>query len=880
MSLAIGEDRETSKRDDMSQLRPLTRYNSISGGCANVWQRFTERARRVVFFAQEEAGRLGENYVSTEHLLLGLVRESDSVAARILETLGVSASRVRTEIERQVTKGDGRTGPDMQLTPRAKRVIDLAYDEARQLNNNYIGTEHLLLGLIRENDGLAGRVLAKFGVDLDRTRREVRRLQDQEPATAGARTGASTAAPSRSNSRTPALDEYGRDYTVMAKEDKLDPVVGRSAEIERVVQILSRRTKNNPVLVGEPGVGKTAIAEGLAIRIIEGDVPEILADKRIVALDMPGLVAGTKYRGEFEERMKRVMEEVRRADGQIVLFIDELHTLVGAGAAEGAIDASNIMKPALSRGELQCIGATTRDEYRKYIERDAALARRFQMVKVEQPSVEEAVEILKGLRSRYESHHKVEITDHALEAASRLSDRYITDRFLPDKAIDLIDEASSRVRLRAATAPQTLRDARHELADIERQLAVVAEKSDFDRATFLEEQKGFLTTRISDLQAQWEEKRASIPLIVGEDEIAQIVTSWTGIPVSRLVETETQKLLQMESALHKRVISQDEAIIAVSKAVRRARSGMKDPRRPMGSFLFVGPTGTGKTELAKALAAFLFEKEDALVRIDMSEYMERFAVSRLVGAPPGYVGFEDGGQLTEVIRRNPYSVILLDEVEKAHPEVFNLLLQVMEDGRLTDSQGRVVDFRHCVLIMTSNIGSQHINREPSIGLRKDVLQGVTVAEHSAMKERINEDIKRVFRPEFINRLDDIIVFQSLTAKEIRLIVDLMLSSVRKQVAQQGMTLLVQDAVIDRLALVGFDPQYGARPLRRAVQRLVEDPLSDEVLLGRFTSGDTIKAVLDGEGETALVVFRKVEDNAIEESSEGSEPLRIEASEQV
>lgn len=823
-----------------------------------MWQRFTERARRVVFFAQEEAGRLGENYVSTEHLLLGLVRESDSVAARILETLGVSASRVRTEIERQVTKGDGRTGPDMQLTPRAKRVIDLAYDEARQLNNNYIGTEHLLLGLIRENDGLAGRVLAKFGVDIERTRREVRRLQDQEPATAGARTGGAPASPSRTGSRTPALDEYGRDYTVMAREQKLDPVVGRSSEIERVVQILSRRTKNNPVLVGEPGVGKTAIAEGLAMRIVEGDVPDILAEKRIVSLDMPGLVAGTKYRGEFEERMKRVMEEVRRADGQIILFIDELHTLVGAGAAEGAIDASNIMKPALARGELQCIGATTRDEYRKYIERDAALARRFQMVKIEQPSVDEAVEILRGLRSRYEAHHKVEITDAALHAAARLSDRYITDRFLPDKAIDLIDEASSRVRLRAATAPEPLRAGRHELLEIERQLVGVADQNDYDRATFLEEQKGFLIVRIAELTQSWEEQRAAVPLVVGEDEIAQIVTSWTGIPVSRLVETETQKLLQMEASLHKRVISQEEAVVAVSKAVRRARSGMKDPRRPMGSFLFVGPTGTGKTELAKALAAFLFEKEDALVRIDMSEYMERFAVSRLVGAPPGYVGFEDGGQLTEVIRRNPYSVILLDEVEKAHPEVFNLLLQVMEDGRLTDSQGRVVDFRHCVLIMTSNIGSQHINREPSIGLRKDVLQGITETEHVAMKERIQEDIKRVFRPEFINRLDDIIVFKSLTAQEIRLIVDLMLRSVRAQVTQQGMDLVIQEPVIERLAVVGFDPQYGARPLRRAVQRLVEDPLSDEVLLGRFAVGDTIEAILDGEGETAVVVFRKVD----------------------
>ena len=839
-----------------------------------MWQRFTERARRVVFFAQEEAGRLGENYVSTEHLLLGLVKENDSVAARILDRIGVSLGRIRSEIERQVARGDGRMGPDMQLTPRAKRVIDLAYDEARQLGNNYIGTEHLLLGLIREGEGLAGRVLAKLGVELERTRREVRLLQDQEPGQPVGGTGRG-AQPQRS--RTPTLDEFGRDLTEYARNDKLDPVVGRAEEIERVIQILSRRTKNNPVLVGMPGVGKTAIAEGLAIRIVTEDIPETLKDKRLISLDLAGLVAGTKYRGEFEERMKRVMDEVRKGSGEIILFIDELHTVVGAGAAEGAIDASNIMKPALARGELQCIGATTLDEYRKYIERDAALARRFQMVKVDEPEVDEAVEILKGLRHRYEEHHKVKITDAALDAAARLSDRYITDRHLPDKAIDLIDEASSKVRLRAATAPAPLRQAKLELIQIEKELTSIPERGDYERVNFLEENSKFLRERIEEMQAHWDKERGLLSLVVDDDEIAQIVYSWTGIPVSRLVETETQKLLQMEDELRKRIISQNEAIIAVSKAIRRARSGLKDPKRPIGSFLFLGPTGVGKTELARALASFLFQKDDNLIRIDMSEYMERFAVSRLVGAPPGYVGYDEGGQLTEAVRRNPYCVILLDEVEKAHPEVFNILLQVMEDGRLTDSQGRVVDFKNCVIIMTSNIGAHIINREPSIGLRQGKTHDETERDYTGMKNRVSEELKRAFRPEFLNRIDDTIVFHSLTSVDIRKIVNLMLGSVRGQIGQQGMSLEASEAVLDKLATDGFDPQYGARPLRRAVQRLIEDPLAEEVLLGRFTTGDTIRAEIDGEGESAVIVFHKLEtaDN-VAQIAEFSEPAAIAA----
>ena len=811
-----------------------------------MWQRFTERARRVVFFAQEEAGRLGENYVSTEHLLLGLVRENDSVAARILDRMGVSLGRIRSEIERQVTRGDGRLGQDMQLTPRAKRVIDLAYDEARNLNNNYIGTEHLLLGLIREGEGMAARVLQRLGVDIERTRREVTNLQDGE-------TTAITS--TRTRSRTPTLDEFGRDYTELARQGKLDPCIGRDNEMERVIQILSRRTKNNPCLIGEPGVGKTAIAEGLAQRIVGGDTPETLNDKRIVALDLAGLVAGTKYRGEFEERMKRVMEEVRKAAGEVILFIDELHTLVGAGAAEGAIDASNILKPALARGELQCIGATTMDEYRKYIERDAALERRFQPIQVRQPTIEETVAILKGLRDRYEKHHHVTINDNALISAVQLSERYITDRSLPDKAIDLIDEASSRVRLRLAMPPAELRAAKQELARVQGELNSVPGGSNYDQAADMRSKEHELSEHVTDLELRWKEEKANQSTEVNEDEIAHIVYSWTGIPVSRLVEGESAKLLKMEDVLHGRLIGQHDAVVAVSKAIRRARSGMKDPKRPMGSFVFLGPTGVGKTELARALAHYLFETEEAMIRIDMSEYMERFAVSRLVGAPPGYVGYDEGGQLTEAVRRRPYAVVLLDEIEKAHPEVFNILLQVMEDGRLTDSQGRVVNFKNTIVIMTSNVGAQSIQGGPGMGFRDTQSETETEKAYESMKNRIMEEMKRTFRPEFLNRVDDVIVFHQLTRDEILQIVDLMVDRVRQQVSSQGMDLIITNDVKEMLATEGFDPQFGARPLRRAVQRMIEDPLAEEILLGRFTAGDTIRA----EVEDGRIFFTKSAD---------------------
>ncbi|MHB0998142.1 MAG: ATP-dependent Clp protease ATP-binding subunit [Armatimonadota bacterium] len=817
-----------------------------------MWQRFTERARKVVFFAQEEAGRLGENFVTTEHLLLGLVRENDSVAARILERMGVSLNRIRSEVERQVTKGDGRLGQDMQLTPRAKRVIDLAYDEARQLNNNYIGTEHLLLGLIREGEGLAARVLGKLGVDLERTRREVMSLQDND----------TTMATTRTRSRTPTLDEFGRDLTELARQEKLDPVVGRNSEIERVIQILSRRTKNNPVLIGQPGVGKTAIAEGLAQRIISGDIPEMLKDKRIVALDLAGVVAGTKYRGEFEERMKRIMDEMRKANGEVILFIDELHTLVGAGAAEGAIDASNIMKPALARGELQCIGATTMDEFKKYIERDAALERRFQPVQVREPSVDEAIEILKGLRDRYEAHHHVKIRDDALYASAKLADRYISDRCLPDKAIDLVDEAASRVRLQMSLPPADLRAAKADLRVVTKEMESLPSTYEYDRAIELQAQERYLSDKVRQLDREWKERRDAADPVVTEDEIAHIVFSWTGIPVSRLIETETAKLLNMEQTLHERIIGQEEAISAVSRAIRRTRSGLKDPKRPTGSFVFLGPTGVGKTELARALATFLFNNEENIIRIDMSEYMERFAVSRLVGAPPGYVGYEEGGQLTEAVRRQPYSVVLLDEIEKAHPEVFNILLQVMEDGRLTDSQGRIVDFKNTVLIMTSNIGAQLISGESGMGFRAQRKADEDARAYEGMKNRVTEEMKKTFRPEFLNRVDEVIVFHSLTASQIMEIVDLMLKRVNDQLKAQGMVLETSNDVKELLGKEGFDPAFGARPLRRAVQRVIEDPLSEEILLGRFSDGDTIKAEIE-DGKVVFIKAEKMEPVTIE-----------------
>ncbi|MBX3114636.1 MAG: ATP-dependent Clp protease ATP-binding subunit [Fimbriimonadaceae bacterium] len=818
-----------------------------------MWQRFTERARKVVFFAQEEAQKFGEGYVSTEHLLLGLVRESDSVAARVLEKLGVGLGKIRAEVEKQLPRGESRPSQDMTLTPRAKRVIDLAYDEARNLNNNYIGTEHLLLGLIREGDGLAGRVLARLGVELDRARREVMSLQDNEVQTKSTEKGGKSQSTTSGNAaKSPTLDEFGRDLTELARDGKLDPVVGRQQEIERVMQILARKTKNNPCLIGDPGVGKTAIAEGLALRIVSGDIPEIMLGKRLIALDMAGLVAGTKYRGEFEERMKKVMEEVRKSDGQVILFIDELHTLVGAGAAEGAIDASNIMKPALARGELQCIGATTQDEFRKYIEKDAALERRFQSVKVREPNEEEAVEILKGLRERYEAHHDVEITDEALLAAVQLSMRYITDRTLPDKAIDLIDEAASRVRLQQSLPPADVRADKQKLAKMRAELEHLRRHSTEDEIEAKDKEFEELSNSINSREEAWRDEDKPHAR-VGETEIAGIVQSWTGIPVTRLVEAESQKLLRMEDDLHARIIGQEEAVTAVARAIRRSRSGLKDPKRPTASFVFLGPTGVGKTELAKTLAEYLYEKDTSIVRIDMSEYMERFSVSRLVGAPPGYVGYDEGGQLTEQVRRNPYCVVLLDEIEKAHPEVFNILLQVMEDGHLTDSQGRVVDFRNTIIIMTSNVGVKPIELEKGLGFR-DAKQDINDPRtYEAMKNKMLDEMKKSFRPEFLNRIDEVIVFHHLKKDEILQIADIYLSRVNKSAAELGITIELSEAVKTLLTEKGYDPNLGARPLRRAVQRFIEDPLSEQLLMNTFGEGDHIIADVDEDGN---VIFRK------------------------
>ncbi len=817
-----------------------------------MFERFTEKAIKVIMLAQEEARRLGHNFVGTEQILLGLIGEGTGVAAKVLKSLGVNLKDSRIEVEKIIGRGSGFVAVEIPFTPRAKRVLELSLEEARQLGHNYIGTEHLLLGLIREGEGVAARVLENLSVDLTKVRTQVIRMLGE---TAEVGSGANA---SKSNLKTATLDEFGTNLTKLANESKLDPVVGRYAEIDRVVQILGRRTKNNPVLIGEPGVGKTAIAEGLAQRIQMGDIPDILEDKRVLTLDIGLLVAGTKYRGEFEERLKKIMEEIKSA-GNVILVIDEVHTLIGAGAAEGAIDAANILKPALARGELQCIGATTLDEYRKHIERDAALERRFQPVMVGEPSIEDTIEILKGLRERYEQHHRLKITDDALEAAAHLGDRYISDRFLPDKAIDLIDEAGSRVRLLNSKLPPEAKQIDKELRQIQKQKEESVRDQNFDQAGQLREKEMELSAKIkkvlennkeskiedeSSIDAN-SEKNESKPLsnpMVSEEDVAHIVASWTGVPVQKLTETESVKLLNMEETLHQRLIGQDEAVKAVSRAIRRARVGLKNPNRPIASFIFSGPTGVGKTELTKSLASYFFGSEEAMIRLDMSEFMERHTVSKLIGSPPGYVGFNEGGQLTEAVRRRPYTVVLFDEVEKAHPDVFNLLLQLLEDGRLTDSKGRTVDFKNTLLIMTSNIGSKVIEKGGG-GLGFEFSgDSVEDSQYNRIKSLVNEELKQYFRPEFLNRLDEIIVFRQLSKNEVKEIAEIMLREVFARLQDKGIKLSVTEAFKERLVEEGYNPSYGARPLRRAVMRLLEDSLAEEVLSGRIKDGD--KALVD------------------------------------
>jgi len=808
------------------------------------FDKFTDRARKVLTLAQDEAQRFNHNYIGTEHLLLGLVREGEGVAARVLENMNVELPKVRTAVEFIIGRGDRPVVGEVGLTPRAKRVIELAIDEARRLGHNYIGTEHLLLGLVREGEGIAAGVLESLGVNLDKVRHEVIRVLSQSSAS-GPSSTSSSESKRGSGSKTPTVDQLGINLTEAARTGKLDPVVGREKEIERVVQILSRRRKNNPALIGEPGVGKTAIAEGLAHRIVSGDIPETLADKRVLTLDIGSLVAGTKYRGEFEERLKKIIEELRSTNDAI-LFIDELHTLVGAGAAEGAIDAANILKPPLSRGELQCIGATTLDEFRKYIEKDAALERRFQPVMVDEPTREQTVDILFGIREGFEQHHRVKITDDACRSAADLSIRYITDRHLPDKAIDLIDEAASRVRLRYSSTPPELKASQKELEEIAKEKEAAVNDQDYERAQELRDRESAAKAKADQLRSDWQEALAAETPDVTDEDIAQVVALWTGIPVTRIAQEESERLLQMEEALHKRVIGQDEAIDQVSKAVRRARAGLKDPKRPIGSFIFLGPTGVGKTELAKTLADFMFGSEDSLIKIDMSEFMERHNVSRLVGAPPGYVGFEEGGQLTEAVRRKSYSVVLLDEIEKAHPEVFNMLLQILEDGHLSDSKGRRVDFRNTIIIMTSNVGAKDLLKDTSLGFRPVTADEdqEREAQYGRMRDKVLEQLKVSFRPEFLNRIDSQVVFRSLTVDEIREIVDLLLARVRDQLKAQQIEMEVTDRAKDHVIKLGYDVDYGARPLRRVIQSMIEDPLAEALLVGTFSAGDTVRVDRD------------------------------------
>ncbi len=805
---------------------------------ASRFEKFSERARRALTFAQEEAQRFNHNYIGTEHILLGLVRESEGVAAKVLTNLGIDLNKVRAAVEFIIGRGGKSTSTELGLTPRAKRVIELAVDEARHLNHNYVGTEHLLLGLLREGEGVAGGVLESLGVNLERARAETTRILNQ---------GAVQAHPgAKSSTRTPTLDQLGLDLTAMALAGKLDPVIGRHKEIQRVTQILARRTKNNPVLIGEPGVGKTAIVEGLAHRIVAGEVPHVLQGKRVVTLDMGALVAGTKYRGEFEERLKKIIEELKTA-GNCMLFVDEMHTIIGAGAAEGAVDAANILKPSLSRGELQCIGATTLADYRKHVEKDAALERRFQPIMVDEPSVDQTIEILQGIKERYEEHHQLIISDEAVRAAANLASRYISDRFLPDKAIDLVDEASSRVRLRGGTIPIGLKEAKRALESVRQDKEAAIAAQQYEYAVELRDREVHLVDNIQQLEKNWQAEMSREKPVVTEEDITEVLSMWTGIPVSKLAPDEATRLLQMEEAIHQRIIAQDEAINTVAKAVRRARTGLKDPRHPIGSFIFLGPTGVGKTELVRALAEFMFGSEDALIRLDMSEFMERHTVARLVGAPPGYVGYDEGGQLTEAVRRKSYCAILLDEIEKAHPDVFNILLQIFDDGHLTDAKGRKVDFRNSIVVMTSNIGAELIKKDAVMGFVSRTDEAKTKQRsYERMKEKLLEELKKTFRPEFLNRLDGVVVFHHLTKEHIQQIVELMLRPVKAQLIERGIGLAVTEAAKELLSEKGYDETFGARPLQRVIQTMIEDQLSERLLRGEFQPGDTICLDRDGD----------------------------------
>ncbi|HZG14768.1 MAG TPA: ATP-dependent Clp protease ATP-binding subunit [Candidatus Bathyarchaeia archaeon] len=812
--------------------------------------RFTERAQKVLALALEEAVRLGHKDIGTEHVLLGLIREGDGIAAKALQSLGLGLDKIQSEVESLIGRGTEQgntTNYTPNYTPRAKKVIELSMDEARKLGHTYVGTEHILLGLIREGEGIAARIMNNLGVSLNKARQQVLQLLGSSEMMSSHQP-----AGNNPNANTPTLDSLARDLTAHAREGGLDPVIGRTKEIERVIQVLSRRTKNNPVLIGEPGVGKTAIAEGLAQKIVNNEIPETLRDKRVMTLDMGTVVAGTKYRGEFEDRLKKIMDEIRQA-GNIILFIDELHTLIGAGGAEGAIDASNILKPALARGELQCIGATTLDEYRKYIEKDAALERRFQPIQVDEPNVEDAIRILHGLRDRYEAHHRVKITDEAIEQAVKLSDRYITDRFLPDKAIDLVDEAASKVRLQSFTVPPNLKELEARLEEVRKEKDAAVQSQEFEEAAALRDQEQKLREELDKTKKDWKERQGKLNMEVTPEDIASVVANWTGVPVVKLKEEETERLLKMEEILHDRVIGQDEAVKSISRAVRRARAGLKDPKRPIGSFIFLGPTGVGKTELARAVAEALFGDEDSMIRIDMSEYMEKHSTARLVGAPPGYVGYDEGGQLTEKVRRKPYSVILLDEIEKAHPDVFNILLQVLDDGRLTDSKGRTVDFRNTVVIMTSNVGASMIKKNTSLGFTT----GDTEKKYQDMKDKVMDELKKSFRPEFLNRIDEVIVFHSLEQEHIEQIVTLMTDELRKRLKEQEIDFNLSEDAKKILAKEGFDPAYGARPLRRAIQRNIEDKLSEELLKGTIHKGDTVNI----DAEDGKLVVKRLETTA-------------------